>query len=248
MRVLTGESVLTAWERGLETSPERAALAALALAEPERAPDDLARLPLGERNARLLELLAATRGRRLAGFTQCERCGAKLEFAFDSVDLANDLRARIGAMAQAAAVARLRPANTLDLLAAAHAKDEAEARSILLARTLCFDAASADDESEKSGGRWLARQPANVVESIEEAFESVNAAAEIRAQFQCAACGDAAVVDVDPAYFLVDEISRAARRLLQDVHELACSYGWSEEAILAMSDARRSAYLELLRA
>jgi len=246
MRALTGETLLAAWESGLGSSPQRAALAVLAFAEPERSYGQWARAPLGERNAKLLELRAASLGRRLLGFAICPECGAQIEFALDAVELAQNLRAQQRAQEQAPTPSvdgqSLRPANTLDLIAASAACDEAEACGILLARALGPDEADAAEAEP-----WLRRQPAEVVDGLARAFDAINAAAEIRARFDCAACGAQRAVDIDAALFLLDDISRTARRLLGEIHELARAYGWSQDSILAMSAARRSAYLELLR-
>lgn len=130
MRALTDETLLTAWERGLRASEPRAALSALSLAKPGRSSSEWARLPLGERNVMLLELRAASLGRRLDGFAPCPDCGAKLEFTLDALELARGLRDQIEASSPMAAGRRLRPANTLDLLAAREAADEQEAQEI----------------------------------------------------------------------------------------------------------------------
>lgn len=249
MQALTGETLLRAWERTRATSPQQAAIAVLALAEPRRSVDDWARAPIGERDALLLELRAASLGQRLDGFAQCQNCGTELEFAFDANEIAQGLRARLDDPAPTVAGRRLRQANTLDLIAATAAKDEAEARAILIARTLCPDPSEAEGDSDGAAARrWLDLQTPEIFEALERAFDSVNASGEIRVQFACASCGDETAVDVDAAHFLIDEISRAAQRLLQDIHDLASVYGWSEQSILAMSDTRRSAYLERLRA
>jgi hypothetical protein len=250
MRVLTGDEILAARERGLETSQQQAALAVLVLVEPERTLGDLARLSLGERNARLLELRAASLGRSLDAFAVCPECDAKLEFTLDVAELVRDLRARIRAPAQTIAGWRLRPANTLDLLAAAAAANEKEACDILLARALCrADVTPIGDEAGEAAAakEWLSGQSQEIIESVLQSFERANAGAEIRLQFQCAACGVSAAVDIDVAGFLLEEISHEARRLIDDIHELASAYGWSEQSIVAMTPARRSAYLERLR-
>jgi hypothetical protein len=52
----------------------------------------------------------------------------------------------------------------------------------------------------------------------------------------------------DVARFLVREMVATARRLMAEIHELASAYGWSERSIATMSDARQSAYLEMLTA
>ncbi len=48
----------------------------------------------------------------------------------------------------------------------------------------------------------------------------------------------------DTGAFLWLEISQTARRLLDDVHQLAWAYGWPESEILAMGQRRRQAYLD----
>ena len=49
--------------------------------------------------------------------------------------------------------------------------------------------------------------------------------------------------DFDPAGFVWEEIRADALQLLDEVHQLASAYRWSERAILAMSATRRAAYL-----
>lgn len=251
MRALTGEEILAAWECCVQLPEQRAALTVLALADPERDASEWGRLPLGERNALLLDLRTATLGRRMEGFALCPECGAELEFAFDAGELARDLRAQAGSALDVVDGCSLRPANTLDLLAASAGGDEEQARRILLERTVSVkdagpraDGGPADGESR----RWLSAQSEPVFARLLQAFEALNASAEIRAQFQCAACGSSASVDVDVAHFFLGELARSARWLMMDVHDLASAYGWSEQSIVAMSAARRSAYLELLRA
>lgn len=54
------------------------------------------------------------------------------------------------------------------------------------------------------------------------------------------------MAQLDTAALLWDEISIRAGALLQEVHRLASSYGWSEEQILALSATRRAHYLALV--
>jgi hypothetical protein len=53
---------------------------------------------------------------------------------------------------------------------------------------------------------------------------------------------------LDNAGILWREVALAARRLLAEIHRLARAYGWSEQAITAMSATRRATYLEMLDA
>src|SRR5260370_38490387 len=67
MGALAGQQLLTAWEHSRTLPEQEAALSLLALAWPGRSTDELARLPLGERNALRLELHAALFGPRMEG-------------------------------------------------------------------------------------------------------------------------------------------------------------------------------------
>jgi hypothetical protein len=68
--------------------------------------------------------------------------------------------------------------------------------------------------------------------------------ADIELNFDCAACGHGWLDYLDIGTFFWEEFDRQAHRILNDVHRLAWAYGWDEQRILAMSSARRAAYLE----
>jgi hypothetical protein len=241
MRALAGEAILTAWERSRALPEQEAVLAVLALALTEKPAEELATLPLGERNALLLELRAMTLGRRMEGFAICPECGAQLEFSLDALELAKGLQAQpVNALAEFSGY-KMRPANTLDLLASSEAENEEQARSILLTRTL-------ESKPPEFNDAWLESPAETAAAELLERFEELNAAAEIRLQLQCAVCRNSPLIDMDIAKFLLREIAGAARRLMTEIHELAKAYGWSERSIAAMSGARRAAYLEMISA
>ncbi|MGB0063865.1 MAG: hypothetical protein WBP85_05410 [Terracidiphilus sp.] len=246
MRGLAGEQLLRAWECSREMPEQQAALALLEFAEPERPAREWARLPLARRDALLLELRAATLGRRMEGFALCPACGAQLEFAVDARELAKGLTEPPAPAKKSEGIA-MRPANTLDLLASAAAASEEDARAILLARSACATSGKAEAvTSAEKAQRWLKAQPRRAAAQLAKRFEQLNAAAEIRFELQCAACGKGSVLDFDLVHYLLREMGAAARRLMAEIHELARAYGWSEAAIAGMSAARRTAYLEML--
>jgi len=72
--------------------------------------------------------------------------------------------------------------------------------------------------------------------------------ADVQLSLTCPDCGHQWIACFDIAAFLWGELQAYARRLLLDVHELATAYAWPEASILAMSPARRQAYLDLVRA
>ena len=65
-------------------------------------------------------------------------------------------------------------------------------------------------------------------------------------ELSCPACQHGWSAELDIAAFFWTEIAAQAQRLLREVDALARVYGWREADILAMSAARRQAYLELV--
>ena len=240
MYALDGERMLTAWERGREQREPWRALALLQVALPEWDIGALAALPLVERNALLLRLRAMTFGGRIEGFAVCPECGEQLQFVVNVADLERELRAPCEeSWLEAETEMRMRPVNSSDLAASMAADGDAQARELLLERTLILpQPANIESPQPQHTQRsdWLAR------------FERLNASAEIRCLLPCAACGARPVLDLDIAGFVWREVALAARRLLTEIHRLARAYGWSQQAIAAMSTPRRAAYLEMLDA
>lgn len=74
---------------------------------------------------------------------------------------------------------------------------------------------------------------------IDEALDAVSPAVSTRVETSCPGCQARNEVDVDP-YFAVEYLSR---QILDDVHEMAIAYHWSERDILALPTARRHEYL-----
>jgi hypothetical protein len=234
MHSLSGERILTAWERGLASREPWRALALLQAAMPEREMNELAALPLAERNALLLRLHAMTFGRRVEGFATCAECGQQLEFEMDAEEMARALRSpEPETWLEAGKQMRMRPADTSDVATSMEAANEEDARILLLARTLGLENA---DLVPADRPDWVDR------------FDRLNATAEIRCVLPCAHCGARPTFDFDAAAFVWREIQVAARRLMAEIHRLASAYGWSEKVVARMSAMRRAAYLEMLNA
>lgn len=234
MHALSGERILTAWERGQASHEPWRALILLAVAMPERKMTELAALPLAERNAALLRLHSMTFGSRVEAFAVCAECGQQLEFAMDADDMARTLRApQPETWVEGDREMGMRPADSSDLAASMEAASEEDARGLLLARTLGIEIA---ELVRLQRNDWIDR------------FDRLNASAEIQCVLPCAHCGARAALDFDVAGFVWREIQVAARRLMAEIHRLASAYGWSEKAVVRMSVARRAAYLGMLNA
>jgi hypothetical protein len=228
MRTVEGAGLLALWERGCgRHALDRSALLA-AWARPELAPEDIPDLPLGQVTAALLALRAACFGPRIAAHVDCAACGQRLELALSTHEL---LQPEPGDDTIAMLGTHCRPPTLRDLAAVAGERDSAIAARRLLARCRVSEAA---DES------LIADE---TLRAFEDALENVDPNADLAFDVRCDTCGERCTAQLDAGELLWDELDAHARALLDDVHRLARSYGWSEHDILALSPARRAAYL-----
>lgn len=233
-------ALLAAWEAGRRQSPPARALSLLASTGVESA--TLANWPLGRRDSALLDLRAARFGPRITGLTHCPACGDRLEldFAVDDIRTAcagDDAEECIVETDEGRFRLALRPLRTADLLAVAAQPQEAA----LLARAVV----RVDSDGEPHA---LATLPPAVVAAAASRLAALDPQADVRLALRCAACAHEWTAPFDVGAFLWEEVDAWARRLLVEVHLLASAYGWREADILALSAARRRAYLELVMA
>lgn len=244
MHALGAAGILAVWEAGSSQHPLDRALTLLAAAAPELGRAELAALEIGERDRRLLELRERTFGPALESVAACPACGEQIEFQFNVADACRPRPApRKGALGLAADGWRwtARLPDTLDLAAIAAAPDRPAARRALLERCVT--------EAWRAGTRVAAQDmPEDAIAMLDACLAEADPQAASNVAVECPACGARAELAFDIAVYLWTEIAAEARRLLRDVDALARAYGWSEGEILALSPARREAYLELVRA
>lgn len=254
MRALSASELLTVWERGLSQTPCERALELLGAAAAGESADALARLSVGERDARLLTLREWTFGRQLTSLVNCPTCGEQLEVGLDADTLRLQPPAEAGATASEAAAtplavtvgeyeASFRLPNSLDLEAVAAGAPAvvSDAALALLERCLV--------EARRGGHPVRAAElPSEVAEAIAGRMAEADPQAEVGLALDCPACGANWQASFDIESFFWDEIGAWARRTLGEVHVLASSYGWREADILKMSAWRRQYYLDLIGA
>ncbi len=242
MLALTESALLPRWEEGERTGPLGRETLLLATAAPDLRPEELEELTIGQRNAALLEIHARAFGERLEGFVRCPACDEPLEvqLAEEQVRsiLASEPTVAEHELAAEGHEVRFRLVTCGDLEAAAGAMDTAQARSVLVER--CVVEARRDREPVAA-----ADLPESVVVALAERLATLDPQAEISLAVSCPECEHEWRAAVDAASFLWSRVSLAARRLLEEVHVLATSYGWTEADVLALSRRRRRAYLEL---
>jgi len=218
--------LLELWEFASSCEPPERALRLLAFALPDQAWEALADFDLGLRDWHLLRLRRVLFGSALSAYADCPHCGERLEIELDARELQDEAPLAPAPDYVAADGRRFRLPRCGDLIAVAEIVNaEAAARELFARCGVDETAADADFDEVDNGLAVLAAERA------------------LQLELACAICGERWQFDFDPGAFVWEEIQARALALLDEVHQLACTYGWSERAILAMSDTRRAAYL-----
>jgi hypothetical protein len=242
MRALSASELLETWDHGFGQSPTRRALTLLHAACRETTPEQLAKLSIGQRDARLLALRELTFGRQLTSLASCPGCGERLELEALTSDLS--ARADLESADDLSLVVdryeiRFRLPTSLDLIAISEAPERNSARASLLAR--CIYSARFDGSEMDAAGL-----PPNVIEAIAARMSEADPQADCRLALRCPACDREWQSQFDIASYFWAEINAWTTRILNEVHILASAYGWSEADILGMSARRRQLYLNLV--
>jgi hypothetical protein len=223
MRPLSVQEMIGVWEKGELRSPVDQALLLLQAGEPEESLSELAKLHVGERDRRLLQLREKTFGSRFSCSADCPWCSEDLHFEFETRQIVRPSSAEqtnsFSGTADEVAV-RFRLPNSEDLADAMGAESPEESRLRILERCLL--------SVQKDGGELrVADLPESSIEKI---------------------CDLSWQTTLDVTTFFWKEVSVRARRALSEVHLLASTYGWSEREILNMSPVRRGFYLQMVNA
>jgi hypothetical protein len=241
MQTVSPEDLLALTERAAPLHAIDRAIRLLALAMPDRDPSALARLPLGTRDGLLLAVRNALLGDRLEAQDACPGCGARVEALLDGAALAAGCSPPPAQWTIESDGCRLtlRALDSLDAAAAAQSDDVGGARTLLITRAVI--------SAERAGAPIAVEDmPPHLASTIADSIAKHDSGAELLLQFSCPSCERIWTGVLDVASFVWRELAVRAERLLYDVHTLARAYGWSEAEILAMSSARRSAYVALV--
>lgn len=241
MRPLSTPELVHAWEGGITRTPADRALLLLAHACPEETWDELARLPIGRRDARLLTLREWTLGSEVNCVAHCPSCTEPVELHFSTTDVRDEtvppggeLNLEFGGYTVA-----FRLPDSTDLSAVDSYLDEASARTALLRRCL----SSAQHRGRK---RSVNRLPAKVLDAVVHRMAEADPQADMHTTLTCPACAHHWRATFDIVSFFLAELESWAYRLLHDVHRIASAYGWREADILALSPRRRQLYLDMV--
>lgn len=236
----SAQCILEVWEQGASLTAEARTQSLLGLATPELSTEALTELVLGERNKNLLELHQRMFGSMLQAYVECSKCGEALdlEFAIDELGFAS-----IGHIPETHSIslgnitAQVRLPNSHDLIALASVKNVEDGRRLLFSRCVL--------ELHRGDATIVLHElNENELDLLEEGISELDPRMEILFDLQCPKCAYTWQSPLEIGSFLWSEYDAYARQLLENVHVLAISYGWSESDILTMSQQRRHFYLQ----
>jgi hypothetical protein len=226
--------LLEAWEASRGARAQRRALTLL-----ERtsgvAVEALAALPVGHVDALLLELRERAFGMRMDCETRCPVCAERLEFTLDTAALRvapSIVQAPMQQVELDGVQADFHLPTIVDLDACADMATAGDAARALLAR--CIERVEPAD----------AMLDGTLAAAIAERIAALDPQADMPMRLTCPQCAHVWIESFDIAAFLAREVDDWAQRLLDEIHVLAASYGWSERDIMALSPARRRYYVE----
>lgn len=231
--------LLRAWEAGRSASP--AARGAVLCEAAGVAPtlDAALDLSLDELSAALARMYRREFGSTAQGMLTCDGCGEVL-----------DVEVPLGLLADAAATepqtvlttpsgraVRLRVPSTRDVLEVRERDDVVTA----LVERCVSDAAPTVTSSV------AAPLDSADLAAVDAQLQALAGAAAVTVSAVCPSCGTQLAAPVDVADFVWERVQQHAPALLADIADLARAFGWTEDEILALSPARRAAYLALVR-
>jgi hypothetical protein len=202
--------------------------------------EELERLSVGQRDGLLLALRRHLYGPTVLGVTSCPRCREQVEVSFDLADIAVDppgdprepIEVELGGYR-----VRARPPGAMDLVSVADARDHLDPRTALIERCVL-------EAGTEQGPMSAPDLPPAVVSCLASALAEADPQADVRLALGCPGCGHEWTAAFDIVAFLWAELDAWGYRVLGDVHVLASAYGWREADIVAMSEWRRTHYLE----
>lgn len=242
MRTLSAAELLNVWEEGLDQPSIERGLIILSAAYSEIPIDMLAKISIGERDALLLKLREQIFGPKLVGLESCPSCGESLELIFCVADIlvlqepqpSDDLSLEVEDYK-----VQFRLPNCIDLISVADQKELTMKRKKLINRCLLMS----NYRGKEISSDLL---PAEILDEIVKRMAKADPQADVQITLSCPACKHEWQETFDIVSFFWNEINAWAYRIIEDVHVLAYSYGWSEREILEMSPRKRQAYMDLI--
>ncbi|HEX8184295.1 MAG TPA: phage baseplate protein, partial [Blastocatellia bacterium] len=214
MKPLSAHDIVRIWELGLAQGPIDRALTILAPAFPELAREEIARLSLGQLNARLFDVRERLLGPDLNCYAECPRCRERLEFtiAVSAIRSVGPVvpEGQQQEMSIEGLDLRFRLLNSLDLKALTEATDKGAMRRLLAARCV-LDARREGEEIPRD------QLPETVITALAARLSECDPDAEVLLDLECPSCKNGWQTALDIVGFFWNELSAQVKRLLSEV-------------------------------
>jgi len=242
VKPLSAHDIIRIWELGHDIHHIERALLILS-ASSGSTQNKLASLPVGKRDALLLDIRSKIFGDRMNCFATCPECGDKIQFTLSarslivkSPDEPYDIPHELSSDGLSLI---FRLPDSTDQLAVLSSDNIETARLLIIKRCLL---------KVINDGTPIVTEDVqeNAINLLCSGILELDPGSELLLDVTCASCGNNWQALFDIVTFFWSEISAEARRLLLEVHNLASAYGWSEAEILSMSALRRHYYLEMI--
>jgi hypothetical protein len=215
----------------------------MAAAYPDATTESLSDLPVGERDRRLIDLRSAVFGEQITSVVSCPACHEKLDLEFRTSDVRQpglefespDFLLEIDGFEVSFRLPTTRDVGVV-LQSSGDPEDAARA---LLAR--CIQRVVVDGEPGSIDDLTV-----DARNQVMSAMEDADPQSHVEIGVTCPSCDHVWDETFDILSFFWTEIEALAIRLMQEVHLLASTYGWSETEILAMHPQRRNMYLNMI--
>jgi hypothetical protein len=234
-------TLLDAWDAG-NNAPELAKGAVVLAAASGLDLQGIIELPLAELAMLALRSHSEAFGDNVDVVVRCSACDALLDIRLSLSELANGDVSNRGHPATPREIHvggrtfQVRPPTLRDLVEAGR-HDDVEGEIV----GRCVTSDNGDDVHPDS------LRPSARAE-LDEVMEELAGPALPTLAADCPDCGERALAVVDPCALLWEAVDARAPTLLADIAVLASAFGWSEEAVLNLTGARRAAYLDLVGA
>jgi len=206
---------------------------------------DVARLSIGERDARLLEVREWLFGKTLRNKASCQKCSETIEWESDSStlhlqDFAQNLSMKKLELVKESYYIKFRLLNSADLLKVTSSDIHENSYKKVISK--CILSVTKDNEEYNANNL-----PESVWEALNDRMSEEDPQADIRMQLVCPNCNHSWEMYFDIASYLWSEINVWAKKILEEVYLLARFFSWSEKDILNMSPYRRRLYIEMIQ-
>ncbi len=232
--------LISVWEKTWNRSSPERALALLQLTA-NQDQDQLAHIPVGQRDRALIDFRRQLFGDQLSMIVQCKACNEQMELELTTQQI---LLGTPGSPSEALIFqhdgieVHFRLPDSADLIVVAGLQENRT--EALLAR--CIGHVSKDGITLQLG-----ELSTTIIDGIIDAMERADPQANVEIPVTCLACSSQWNANFDIVGFLWNEVDAWAKRTLNEIHLLATAYGWTEQEILLLPSARRQLYVNMVR-